>query len=152
MTTADAAGAIRGHRNGAAGREEAARPVAHIVVCDDEEAVRALLRVNLELEGCRVSEATDGDELLALLRSSDPMPDAVTLDALMPHVNGWRTTEQIRADARLRHLPVVMISASVHLEDRLRAERAGVDAFVSKPFDPHEVVGLVLGLVARGRG
>ena len=152
MTTADAAGALRGHRNGSAGRDPAARPAVHVVVCDDEEAVRALLRVNLELEGCRVSEATDGDELLSLLRSSEPMPDAVTLDALMPHINGWRTTEQIRADARLRQLPIVMISASVLVDDRVRAEQAGVDAFFSKPFDPQEVVAVVLGLVARGRG
>jgi CheY-like chemotaxis protein len=152
MTTADAAGATRGIRNGSAGRDPVGRAVRRVIVCDDEPGVRMLLRINLELEGCTVAEASDGDELIALLRLSDPLPDAVTLDALMPHINGWRTTEIIRADPRTRDLPVIMISASTHVEDRIRADEAGVDAFVSKPFEPHAVVDLVLGLAARGRG
>ena len=130
----------------------AARAIVHVLVCDDNAADRALLRVNLELEGCQVVEASDGDAALALLLGGTPLPDVVTLDAVMPGHDGWETTTRIRADSALAGIPIIMVSASSQAEDRARAELVGVDAFVAKPFDPAGLVELVLGLAARPRG
>lgn len=124
-----------------------------VLVVDDTAQIRLLLRLNLELDGFEVVEADDGAVALALLHSwaeQDALPAVVTLDALMAPVDGWTTTAAIRRDPRLKHLPLVMITASVQTHQRQRAELLGVDAFVAKPFDPQAVVELVEDL-SRGR-
>ena len=103
-----------------------------------------LLRVNLELEGFVVEEAIDGRSCLARLRDvALPRPDVVTLDAVMEPGDGWSAVREIRRDTTLADIPVVMITASVQGYQRTRAETAGVDAFVPKPFDPDAVVAVV---------
>lgn len=123
-----------------------------VLVCDDTEQIRQLIRVNLEFEGYEVVEAVDGqDALEILLDRTRPLPHVVTLDALMPRRDGWSTVSMIRADPRLEHIPIVMVTASVQTHDRAQAERASLDGFVSKPFDPEELVAVIAGLVAGGR-
>lgn len=124
-----------------------------VLVVDDTAAIRMLLRVNLELEGFVVEEAGDGRSCLERLRDrSRPRPDLVTLDAVMEPGDGWSTVREIRRDPALADLPVVMITASVQGYQRARAESAGVDAFVPKPFDPEAVVDLVRSLSSARRG
>jgi CheY-like chemotaxis protein len=123
-----------------------------VLVCDDTDSVRALIVMNLELEGYDVMEARDGQEALDLL--NDPqgtLPDVVTVDALMPRRDGWWTVSMIRSDPRLEHLPVVMVTASVQRHHRAQAEQASVDAFIAKPFDPDELVAIVGVLASAGR-
>ncbi|MGL4172706.1 MAG: response regulator [Actinomycetota bacterium] len=123
-----------------------------VLVCDDTDSVRALIVMNLEFEGYEVIEARDGQEALDFL--SDPrnqLPDVVTVDALMPRRDGWWTVAMIRNDPRLEHLPVVMVTASVQRHHRAQAEQATVDAFVSKPFDPDELVAVIGVLASEGR-
>lgn len=123
-----------------------------ILVVDDTAAIRLLLRLNLELEGFDVVECADGAEALALLRDpGQPLPDVVTVDAVMEPVDGWTTVAEIRRDPRLAPIPVVMITASVQAHHRARAARRGVDAFVDKPFEPMFVVGVVRSLATSGR-
>lgn len=115
-----------------------------VLVVDDTPAIRLLLRVNLEMEGFTVEEAVDGRSCLARLRDPAlPRPDVVTLDAVMEPGDGWAAVREIRKDAALADLPVVMITASVQAYERARAQAAGVDAFVAKPFDPDAVVEVV---------
>jgi CheY-like chemotaxis protein len=123
-----------------------------VLVCDDTDSVRALIAMNLELEGYDVVEAHDGQEALDFLRDErNELPDVVTVDALMPRRDGWWTVSMIRSDDRLAHLPVVMVTASVQRHHREQAEQASVDAFVAKPFDPDDLVAIVGVLASEGR-
>lgn len=123
-----------------------------VLVCDDTEPIRRLIRVNLELEDYAVQEAEDGQEALDLLRDpSRPLPDLVTLDAQMIPRDGWWAIAEIRSDPRLRDIPVVMLTASVQHHDRVQASDAGLDAFIAKPFDPELLLEVIERLVTQGR-
>jgi len=116
-------------------------PRGRVLVCDDAEQIRRLVRVNLELEGYEVVEAPDGPAALEILQDqARPLPDLITLDVIMPRRDGWWTLSTIRADPRLAHIPIVMVTASAQERDRAQAEQAEVDEFVTKPFDPYELV------------
>jgi CheY-like chemotaxis protein len=126
-------------------------PGGLVYVCDDTEQIRRLIRVNLELEGYDVREACDGEQLLAALHDLEPLPGVITLDAQMAPRDGWWTIAAIRADPRLADIPVIMVTASVQQHDRVQARGSGLDAFVSKPFDPDYLIELVTGFMAEGR-
>ena len=123
-----------------------------VYVCDDTEQIRRLIRLNLELEGYDVEEAADGQELVELLKLAVELPGVITLDAQMDPRDGWWAIRQIRADQRLADIPVVMVTASVQQHDRVQAQASGLDAFVSKPFDPDQLIDVVRGFMADGRG
>jgi CheY-like chemotaxis protein len=122
-----------------------------VYVCDDTEQIRRLIRVNLELEGYDVREARDGGELIEALHALTDLPGVITLDAQMNPRDGWWTIAQIRSDPRLASIPVIMVTASVQQHDRVQAQGSGLDAFVSKPFDPESLVELVHAYMAGGR-
>jgi CheY-like chemotaxis protein len=131
--------------------ERGGRSGGRVVVCDDTEQIRRLIRVNLELEGMEVEEVADGEALLDLLHATDTLPDVITLDAQMaPRDGGW-AIKRIRRDPRLAQIPVVMVTASVQEHDRLQASHAWLDAFIAKPFDPDHLVELIAGFLAEGR-
>lgn len=115
-------------------------PVSNVLVVDDTPSIRLLIRTNLELAGHRVIEATDGRECLELIDSADPPPDVVTMDIMMPRLDGLATVEQLRTDARWRDLGIVMITTQGRQHDIARAAQAGVDAYLIKPFDPGTLV------------
>jgi len=118
-----------------------------VLVCDDTEQIRRLIRVNLELEGYEVVEAVDGQAVLEILQDVTlPLPDVITLDVVMPRRDGWWVVAAIRADPRLAHIPIVMVTASAQFHDREQAERATVDEFLAKPFDPEELLAKIEAL------
>ncbi|WP_447042184.1 response regulator [Streptomyces sp. DSM 118878] len=120
-----------------------------MLVVDDNKVIRQLIRVNLELEGFEVVTAADGAECLDVVQQVQP--DLVTLDVVMPRLDGLRTAALLRSDARTRHLPIVVISACTQYEVENGLE-VGVDAFLAKPFEPNELVAVVRQLVELGRG
>nr|WP_202469605.1 response regulator [Streptomyces sp. SID2888] len=121
-----------------------------VLVVDDNKVIRQLIRVNLELEGLEVVTAADGAECLDVVHRV--RPDVVTLDVVMPRLDGLRTAARLRADPRTRDLPLAVISACTQHEVESGLD-AGVDAFLAKPFEPTELVRLVRGLMGRrGRG
>lgn len=122
------------------------RPSGRILVVDDNKVIRQLIRVNLELEGFEVVTAGDGAECLEVVQQV--RPDAVTLDVVMPRLDGLRTAARLRADPRTRDLPIAIVSACTQYEVDA-GSAAGADAFLSKPFEPAELVGLVRQLVER---
>ncbi len=122
-----------------------------VYVCDDTEQIRRLIRVNLELEGYAVREATEGGELLEALDALVDLPGVITLDAQMVPRDGWWTIAQIRSSPRLADIPVIMVTASVQQHDRAQAQGSGLDAFLAKPFDPDHLIELVDGFMAEGR-
>ncbi|MEU5610175.1 response regulator [Streptomyces sparsogenes] len=117
-----------------------------VLVVDDNKVIRQLIRVNLELEGFEVVTAADGAECLEIVHQV--RPDVITLDVVMPRLDGLHTASRLRADARTCHVPVAIISACTQYEvDNGRA--AGVDAFLAKPFEPAVMVDLVRRLMTR---
>jgi len=123
-----------------------------VLVCDDTEQIRRLIRVNLELDGYEVVEAVDGPSALEILQDTTrPLPDVITVDVVMPRRDGWWMVATIRADPRLARIPIVMVTASAQFHDRAHAERAEVDEFVAKPFDPEELMTKIGALVAAHR-
>ncbi len=125
-----------------------------VLVCDDTESIRRLLRINLELDGFEVHEARDGASALALLdqlRTAQLLPRVIVLDAQMAPRDGWWALEQIRACPKLNPIPVLMATAAPACEDKERMRAAGLDACVRKPFDPDEVLVLIEGFAADGR-
>ncbi|MEU9433549.1 response regulator [Streptomyces sp. NPDC048252] len=117
-----------------------------VLVVDDNKVIRQLIRVNLELEGIEVVTAGDGVECLDVVHQVQP--DLVTLDVVMPRLDGLRTAARLRADPGTRDLPLVVISACTQYEVEAGLE-VGVDAFLAKPFDPAELVSVVRELMER---
>jgi CheY-like chemotaxis protein len=116
------------------------------LVVDDNRVIRQLIRVNLELEGFEVVTAADGAECLEVVR--EVRPDVITLDVVMPRLDGLRTAARLRADPRTSGLPIAIISACTP-HDVESGLTAGVDAFLAKPFEPSDLIGLVWRLVGR---
>jgi CheY-like chemotaxis protein len=117
-----------------------------VLVVDDDDVIRQLITVNLELEGFEVIPAVDGQD--ALDKVKDAQPDVVTLDVMMPRVDGWEAAERLRADPETAHIKVILLSARAQESDIQRGERIGVDAYLTKPFDPDELIDVVRRMVA----
>ncbi|WP_449479754.1 response regulator [Streptomyces parvulus] len=122
------------------------RASGRVLVVDDNKVIRQLIRVNLELEGFEVVTAGDGAECLDVVHQV--RPDVVTLDVVMPRLDGLRTAARLRADPRTRELPIAIVSACTRYEVDA-GFAAGVDVFLSKPFEPAELVRVVRELAER---
>ena len=115
---------------------------------DDNKVIRQLIRVNLELEGFEVVTAADGAECLEVVHRV--RPDVITLDVVMPRLDGLRTAARLRADPRTRALPLLIVSACGPREVGCGSEVV-VDGFLAKPFEPAELVRSVRRLLERVR-
>lgn len=127
-----------------------------VLVCDDSQSIRRLLRVNLELEGFDVLEAADGTQCSTLLQEATQDRSAgvvvVVLDVQMRPRDGWWALRWLRSHDETAHIPVVLVSASNPWLDRSPGLDVEPDAFVAKPFDPDELIQLVVGFAEHGRG
>lgn len=115
-----------------------------VLVVDDDEVIRQLIAVNLTLEGFQVETASDGQDCLN--RVLDVMPDVITLDVMMPRLDGWMTATKLRGNEETRHIKVLLITARAQEDDRRRGMDIGVDAYLTKPFDPAELIQVVRDL------
>jgi CheY-like chemotaxis protein len=120
-------------------REGGAR--ARVLVVDDSEVIRRLIAVNLELEGFEVFLAEDGQECLDVVEQV--APDVITLDVVMPRLDGFATAARLRADGPTKGLPIVMVTACAQENDLARGRELGVEAYLTKPFEPEELVRVV---------
>ena len=109
-----------------------------VLVVDDEEGIRVLCRVNLELGGYEVVEAADGVEALEVARAT--RPDLIFLDIMMPRMDGWEVLERLKEDARTVNIPVVLLTARTSEEDQIRGWGEGILEYLSKPFNPQRLV------------
>jgi CheY-like chemotaxis protein len=125
--------------------------VPRVLVVDDAPSIRLLIRTNLELAGFDVDEAVDGVDALAYLAETDTLPDVITVDVMMPRQDGVATAAAIRSDPRTADIGVVMVTTQNLPADVQRGERAGVDAYVTKPFDPDDLIATVNDVVNRRR-
>lgn len=122
-----------------------ARPT--VLVVEDEAALLTLLRYNLEKQGFRVEEATDGQE--ALLRLDEGRPDVVLLDWMLPALSGIEVCRQIRRRAETRSLPVIMLTARTEDVDAVRALDTGADDYITKPFAMDALLARIRALLRR---
>ncbi len=125
-----------------------ARPL-RVLVVDDDPVILELLRINFEIEGFEVLPATDGEEGLA--RARDDAPDVVLCDIMMPRLDGIELLARLRDDPRTAGLPVVLLSAKAQKVEVERGLSLGADDYVTKPFDPLELVDRVNAVLAKTR-
>ncbi len=112
-----------------------------VLVVDDDEVIRQLITINLELEGFEVYEAVDGFD--ALRKAAELRPSVITLDVMMPRMDGWDAAARLRSDPETADVKVVLLSARAQEADVRRGTRLGVDAYLTKPFDPDDLVEVV---------
>jgi len=110
---------------------------ATVLVCDDEDVLRALIRATLNSGNYTIVEARDGDE--ALEQARQVRPDLIILDMMMPGRTGLDVLGEIRADAELAATPVLMLTARTQAADRDAIAAAGANRFLAKPFSPLEL-------------
>ncbi len=115
-----------------------------ILAVDDEPRMTRFIRMNLELEGYRVIEVTNG--LDALQRVRDDLPDLVLLDVMMPDMDGFETLERIRD---ISSVPVIMLTAKAQEDDKVRGLELGADDYVTKPFSSRELSSRIKALLRR---
>ena len=115
--------------------------LGRVLVVDDDTVIRQLITVNLELEGFEVATAVDGQDCLDKVK--EVQPDVITLDIMMPRLDGWEAAGRLRSDPETAGIKVVLLSARAQEADLERGSRIGVDAYLTKPFDPDELIEVV---------
>ena len=121
-------------------------PAERILVVDDEEANRSLLREVLAPLGYQVREAADGEEALAAVAESTP--DLILLDLMMPRLNGYEVCRELKSDPRTRLVPIIILTTLEQLQDKIKAIDLGADDFLNKPFHTIELTTRVRSLLS----
>jgi len=116
-----------------------------ILVVDDEANIRELARLYLEQEGYKVAVAVDGRQ--ALEQVARAAPDLIVLDLMLPEVDGWEVCRRVRAES---NLPIIMLTARDEDVDKIVGLELGADDYVTKPFNPRELVARVRAVLRRG--
>lgn len=120
-----------------------------ILVVDDNDDVRRLVKKVLQMSGYRVCEATGGEEALAAVEKE--VPDLILMDIRMPgQFNGFETTSRLKDDARLQRVPIVALTASVMERDQRQALAVGCSGFIGKPIDITILPEMVEKFIKRG--
>lgn len=115
-----------------------------VLVVDDEPRIVNFVRMNLELEGCRVIAAHNGRE--ALERVRDNLPDIVLLDIMMPAMDGFEVLRRLR---QFSTVPVIVLTAKDEADDRVRGLELGADDYIGKPFEHRELVSRIRAVLRR---
>jgi two-component system cell cycle response regulator DivK len=109
-----------------------------ILVIEDHEENRRLLRDLLTSVGYELIEAVTGEEGVALAQAQ--LPDLILMDIQLPGIDGYETTRRIKANPALRHIPIIAVTSYALSGDDVKALEAGCDAYVTKPFDPADLL------------
>jgi DNA-binding response OmpR family regulator len=105
-----------------------------LLIADDEEGVRSLVRMTLEADGYEILEARDADEALTVAR--DQRPDLMFLDVMMPGFSGFEVCRALKADPGTSGITIIMLTAQAQEQDREDGLAAGADDYFTKPFSP----------------
>jgi DNA-binding response OmpR family regulator len=119
--------------------------MATVLVVDDDPVILQLLHVNFEMDGFSVLAARDGEEALAVARARQP--DVIVTDVMMPRVSGLDLLAALREDPSTKAIPVLLLSARAQATDVREGLEAGADDYVTKPFEPLDLVEQVARLV-----
>ena len=115
-----------------------------VLICDDEKDIVAALRIYLEPEGYEIFEAYNGNEALTQIKAHDI--HLILLDVMMPELDGIATLAQIRKE---HHMPVILLTAKSESSDKVLGLNVGADDYITKPFDPTEVIARVRSQLRR---
>ena len=116
-----------------------------ILVVEDQEDNRQILRDLLASAGYAMSEAGDGEAGIAAAKAQ--RPDLILMDIQLPLLDGYEATRRIKADPDLRHIPIVAVTSYALSGDEEKARAAGCDAYIAKPFSPRQLLGKVRELL-----
>ena len=122
---------------------------ATVLVVDDDPVILRLLEASFEMEGFTVVGAADGVEGLA--RAREVLPDVVVLDVMMPRMTGHEVATALRADPHTARIPIIFVTARAQSSDVERGLELGVDDYVTKPFDPLDLIARVNAVLARSK-
>ncbi len=112
-----------------------------ILICDDDPAILRVLEVNLEVEGYDVLLAHHGQEAYEVAVAEHP--DLIILDIMMPRLDGYQTCEKLKSNDEVKDIPVVFLSAKAQQSDIDRGKAFGVADYLTKPFDPTDLLDVV---------
>lgn len=115
-----------------------------ILVCDDEQLIREVIKEYLQLEGYEVAEAENGKIALEIAKKEDF--DLIIMDIMMPKLDGYQTVKEIKKE---KEIPVLMLSARAEEFDKLLGFELGIDDYVTKPFSPKELVARIKAITKR---
>ena len=118
-----------------------------VLVVDDEEHIRQLVGLYLTKEGFAVETAADGHAALSKVNAIKP--DLVVLDLMLPGLDGWAVCRELRRSPMTEHLPIIMLTARDDLVDRILGLELGADDYLTKPFNPRELVARVRAVLRR---
>jgi CheY-like chemotaxis protein len=122
-------------------RSENRKTKKRILICDDDPVILRLLQVNLELEGYEVLSAHHGEEAVRVALAENP--DLVILDIMMPRMDGYQAVKEIKSNEATRDIPVVFLSAKAQQADIEKGRAYGVTDYLTKPFDPTELLEII---------
>jgi two-component system alkaline phosphatase synthesis response regulator PhoP/two-component system response regulator VicR len=117
-----------------------------ILTCDDEKNIVRLIQVNLERQGYEVVTAYNGRECLEKVASDKP--DLIVLDLMMPEMTGFEVLEELKKDPETQNIPVIMLTARTQDQDVLRGWQSGVECYLTKPFNPIELLTFIKRIFA----
>ncbi|HOC31016.1 MAG: response regulator [Armatimonadetes bacterium] len=115
--------------------------MAKILAVDDERNIARLVQVNLERQGHQVTVAYDGEE--ALQKVAQEKFDLIVCDVMMPRKDGFQVLNELKANPATAEIPVIMLTAKAQDADVFRGWSSGVDCYLTKPFNPQELVNFV---------
>jgi len=118
-----------------------------VLIADDDERIREIVRIYLEAEGFIVYQAEDGNTALEMVRKDNP--DLVILDLMMPELDGWTVCKILRKETKI---PIIMLTAKGEENDRVLGFDLGADDYVVKPFSPRELSARVKAVLRRWEG
>ena len=118
-----------------------------ILVVDDDRKIVRLVSSYLEQAGMTVLTAYDGDTAMHMIRHE--RPDLIVLDIMLPKHDGWEITRWLRADKHLATIPIIMLTARVEDAEKIQGLNLGADDYLTKPFNPEEVVARVRAVLRR---
>lgn len=116
-----------------------------ILIVDDEDDLRTMLKFRLEALNYDVDEAADGQEGLDKARSA--WPDLIILDLMLPKIDGYKVCRMIKFDEKHKHKPIIMFTARAQERDKLIGKEMGADAYITKPFEPEVLLGKIKELL-----
>jgi two-component system alkaline phosphatase synthesis response regulator PhoP/two-component system response regulator VicR len=121
-----------------------------ILAVDDEPNIVRLIQVNLERQGYQVETANNGRQALEKVRAN--RPDLLVSDVMMPEMDGFELLKNVRADASLSDLPIIMLTAKGADKDIMEGYTRGADMYLTKPFNPQELLQFVKRLLSYNNG
>ncbi len=121
-----------------------------ILTCDDEKHIVRLIQVNLERQGYEVITAYNGAECLEKVK--EDRPDLIVLDVMMPEMTGFEVLDVLKKDPETENIPVIMLTARAQDSDVLRGWQSGVECYLTKPFNPMELIAFVKRIFSMEEG